>query len=459
MPASAPGFDVFLIAVASIFALVQVVLVTSPLLLIFGWGSKQVKAVTGGNPAARAREVLFSTKFLMRLATCVATVTIVVKMAARVSSDAPFDPYEILAVPASANATELKAAYRALSLAHHPDKAGGSAEAFQRVTQAYASVSDGKGKRNFELYGHPDGPQSVTLGVALPEWMMSDNAAPFLLLAYLAFFAVGGWLCVRWWTVRVAAARKQLSGGPGGLSGQDVASMRQHLAAAVAQGGGRASLFDVVDAVCASPSMLQAGAKALACSPEDITTSPEEVAAALGKLRDVLLSLELSGQGRLPAAAGDGTSQSSLNKLVVLLHLNGKRLKEGALDPDDFPTCLTNGQVKLVRGVAVLLLASRPRLLLRLAHHCSLTPNPLRCTSRRSSRTGSCSTRCATASSRRRSRRSRPWRCCRPGCGATRRRHRSTRRRRGCDRSSCARPPSGWKRGCSWTTTRRTTST
>jgi translocation protein SEC63 len=32
-------------------------------------------------------------------------------------------------------------------------------------------------RENYEKYGHPDGPQALNLGVALPEWIFSQVGA------------------------------------------------------------------------------------------------------------------------------------------------------------------------------------------------------------------------------------------------------------------------------------------
>lgn len=38
---------------------------------------------------------------------------------------------------------------------------------------------------NYEKYGHPDGPQGMNIGIALPSWMFSKDkkTAPLMLLA------------------------------------------------------------------------------------------------------------------------------------------------------------------------------------------------------------------------------------------------------------------------------------
>ena len=55
------------------------------------------------------------------------------------SSKAKRDYYEVLGVPRSATAAEIKKAYRKLAKEHHPD-AGGDAAKFTKLTSAYEAV-------------------------------------------------------------------------------------------------------------------------------------------------------------------------------------------------------------------------------------------------------------------------------------------------------------------------------
>ena len=102
-----------------------------------------------------------------------------------------FDPFEILAIETSANLTSIKAAYRSLSKQHHPDK-GGDTSTFQRISLAYKALSDPVSRSNWEIHGHPDGPQTQTLSFALPDWLLhpEGKVAAVLLLMYLGMFGV-----------------------------------------------------------------------------------------------------------------------------------------------------------------------------------------------------------------------------------------------------------------------------
>lgn len=66
------------------------------------------------------------------------------------------DFYEILGVSKSANATELKSAYRKLALEWHPDrnKSPEAHEKFKEINEAYAVLSDSQKRSQYDQFGH-----------------------------------------------------------------------------------------------------------------------------------------------------------------------------------------------------------------------------------------------------------------------------------------------------------------
>ena len=85
-----------------------------------------------------------------------------------------FDPYAVLQIPVGSEHEAIKKAYRAPSLQYHPDKnPDPAANVFftENLTPAYKALTEPVARANYEKYGHPDGKQSVKLGIALPSWV------------------------------------------------------------------------------------------------------------------------------------------------------------------------------------------------------------------------------------------------------------------------------------------------
>lgn len=60
--------------------------------------------------------------------------------------------YKTLHVEKTADAQQIKKAYRKLAIKHHPDK-GGDPEQFKEITRAYEVLSDEEKRKKYDRYG------------------------------------------------------------------------------------------------------------------------------------------------------------------------------------------------------------------------------------------------------------------------------------------------------------------
>ncbi|KAI1078375.1 protein translocation complex component [Whalleya microplaca] len=120
-----------------------------------------------------------------------------------------WNPYDILGVSESANEKQIKTHYRKLGLAYHPDKAKPDPaknetietlnDKWVELTKAYQALTDEEVRNNYIQYGHPDGKQSFSIGIALPKFIISDGNGKYVVLIYamllgvLLPYYVGSW--------------------------------------------------------------------------------------------------------------------------------------------------------------------------------------------------------------------------------------------------------------------------
>ena len=94
-----------------------------------------------------------------------------------------YDPFSILGIATSATEREIRRQYRRLSLEFHPDKVSSDSNKtkeeieshYIEITKAYKSLTDEATRKNYEEYGNPDGRQEMTMGIALPTWIVDSK--------------------------------------------------------------------------------------------------------------------------------------------------------------------------------------------------------------------------------------------------------------------------------------------
>lgn len=101
-----------------------------------------------------------------------------------------WDPFDILQIDRSSSQAEIKRAYRKLSLVYHPDKDTGDAKKFLQLTKAHAALTDDEARKNWEMYGNPDGPGAMSFGIALPSWIVEKENSLWVLGLYALVFMV-----------------------------------------------------------------------------------------------------------------------------------------------------------------------------------------------------------------------------------------------------------------------------
>ncbi|KTW29539.1 uncharacterized protein T551_02155 [Pneumocystis jirovecii RU7] len=119
-----------------------------------------------------------------------------------------WDPYEILGISMSASEKEIRKHYKKLSLKLHPDKVRlnktqtrESVESlYVEITKAYKALTDEDIRRNYIEYGHPDGKQDFSIGIALPKWIVETKNNYYVLGVYaIAFGFALPYYVGKWW--------------------------------------------------------------------------------------------------------------------------------------------------------------------------------------------------------------------------------------------------------------------
>jgi len=104
-----------------------------------------------------------------------------------------FNPFEILEIEVEATELQIKKAYKKLALKYHPDRNPNNLQAkakFMMLTKAYEALTDETARKNWELYGNPDGPGSMRLAVGLPSFVLNKKNHMPILVLFLIFIVV-----------------------------------------------------------------------------------------------------------------------------------------------------------------------------------------------------------------------------------------------------------------------------
>jgi translocation protein SEC63 len=71
---------------------------------------------------------------------------------------------------------------------------------FVRITKAYKALTDETIRKNWEIYGNPDGRQEMSMGIALPKWIVESHNNIWVLGFYgLLFGGALPALVGKWW--------------------------------------------------------------------------------------------------------------------------------------------------------------------------------------------------------------------------------------------------------------------
>jgi translocation protein SEC63 len=68
------------------------------------------------------------------------------------------------------------------------------------LTKAYKALTDEEVRNNYLQYGHPDGKQSFSIGIALPQFIVTEGNGKYVLLVYGALLGVLlPYIVGKWW--------------------------------------------------------------------------------------------------------------------------------------------------------------------------------------------------------------------------------------------------------------------
>jgi translocation protein SEC63 len=115
-----------------------------------------------------------------------------------------------LTFPQSASEKAIKKHKRLSSLKYHPDKVRPDEsknetmemlnDRWVDMSKAYSALLDEEVRNNWMQYGHPDGKQSFSIGIALPKLMVTEGNGKYVLLFYALILGVAlPYVVGKWW--------------------------------------------------------------------------------------------------------------------------------------------------------------------------------------------------------------------------------------------------------------------
>ncbi|KAI9330878.1 Sec63 Brl domain-containing protein [Obelidium mucronatum] len=167
-----------------------------------------VKTVKVAKAKAASKAGTLSTKNLLLILGWIVFAFGAYKVAtAELAESGLWDPYEILGVSTAATEAEIKKKFRKLSLQFHPDKVEGTEEEkaaaatkYNELSKAQKVLTDEEARKTWDEFGHPDGRQALTLGIALPKYLVDSKNNVLVLFLYGAIFGIFMPIFVaRWW--------------------------------------------------------------------------------------------------------------------------------------------------------------------------------------------------------------------------------------------------------------------
>ncbi|KAJ1308318.1 hypothetical protein OPQ81_004029 [Rhizoctonia solani] len=203
---------------ASYFILTFLSLILIPLTLSFRSSGPTKKTVSCKCPECTKKDervnksgmatVKLGPKLLITIALWVVFGAVAYNAATTKSDTKIYNPFEILGIKAGTSEKDIKRHYKKLSVKFHPDKVKlvgnqtmeSVASHFVELTKAYKSLTDETVRQNLEQYGHPDGKQEFSVGIAIPKWIVEGKNSMFVLAFYGAIFmGILPLVVGRWW--------------------------------------------------------------------------------------------------------------------------------------------------------------------------------------------------------------------------------------------------------------------